>query len=141
MTGWRRDDRGVVTAFVAIVAVGLLTAAGLVYDGGQLLGRYRQASDLAGEAARAAAQGVDTGSQQAGEPAIHAGDAEARADAFLAAAGHPGTGDVAVEGDEVTVSVTLVNEGVFLPGASREVTGTATATLALGVDDARPGGP
>ena len=140
MTRHERDDRGVVTAFVAIVATGLLAAAGLVHDGGQLLGRYREAGDLAAEASRAAAQGVDTPSLRAGTPLVDARDARARADAFLAATGHAGAGVVSVDGAEVTVRVTLPVEGLILPLASRDVTASASASLAIGVEGTREAG-
>jgi hypothetical protein len=139
--GRRCDERGVVTAFVAIMAVGLVTAAGLVYDGGQILNRYRQAGDLAAQAARAAAQGVDRTSLQAGEPLVDISEASQRADSFLADAGYPGAGTVTVDGDEVTVTVTLSRQAYVVPFGPREVTASASAALAQGVDEARPGGP
>jgi hypothetical protein len=138
--GRRRDERGVVTAFVAIMAVGLITAAGLVYDGGQILNRYRQAGDLAAQAARAGAQGIVPGSLEAGEPQVDAREARHRADSFLAEAGYAGTGAVAVAGDEITVTVTLPRDPYLVPFGPRRVTASASATLTQGVDTARPGG-
>jgi hypothetical protein len=136
-----RDERGVVTAFIAIMAVGLITAAGLVYDGGQILNRYRQAGDLAAQAARAAAQGIAPASFETGEPRVDIREARRRATAFLVDAGYPGAGTVSVSDDRVTVTVTLSRRPYLVPFGPRHVTASATATLAQGVDQARPGGP
>ncbi len=136
----RRDDRGVTTAFVAIVAVGLLFVAGLVADGGRYIAAYRQAGDLAANAARAAAQGVDTEALRDGEVRLDATDAQARADDFLAAAGHAGVGTVSVDGAEVTVIVTLTADALILPTGTKAVTASATAAATRGVDQPS-GGP
>lgn len=139
--GHRGDERGVVTAFVAIVAVGLITAAGLVYDGGQILSRYRQAGDLAAQAARAGAQGISEGSLHGGEPQLDVREARRRAVGLLADAGYPGAGAVRVDGDEVTVTVTLPRRPHLVPFGPRHVTATASAALTQGVDAPRSGGP
>lgn len=139
--GRPRDERGVVTAFVAILAVGLITVAGLVYDGGQILSRYREAGDLAAQAARAGAQGITQQSLHAGEPQVDEREAHLRANRFLADAGYTDAGSVAVDGGEVTVTVTLARRPYLVPFGPRHVTASASASLAQGVDASRPGGP
>ena len=133
-----RNERGVVTAFVAILATGLLMAAALVHDGGQVLARYREATDLARSAARAGAQAVDRPGLDTADVRVDASGARRRVDDYLADAGHPGTAAVTVEDDQVTVRVTLASDTHFLPIGPGEVTATASATAVAGVDEARP---
>jgi Flp pilus assembly protein TadG len=135
-----RDDRGAITAFVAIIALGLLLVTGLVADGGRYIATYRQAGDLAANAARAAAQGVDLQALGEGTVALEPADAQARAADFLASAGHPGAGATSVAGDEVTVTVTLTADALILPTGAKTVTASATATSTRGVDQPS-GGP
>lgn len=127
--------------FVAVMATALVFVAGFAFDGGQLLLTFTQANNLADAAARAAAQGIDTEQfRSSGTVTLDPGDAQARAAAFLADAGHPGTGSVTVSGDEVTVTVTLVYDLRLAPG-SRSVTASSTATAVEGVDGPPIGGP
>jgi hypothetical protein len=136
-----RDDRGVVTAFVAIVAAGLLVVTGLVVDGGRAIATYREAADLAAAAARAGAQGVDDAALRVGVTRLDPHDARARARAFLDDAGHPGAGSVMVEGDRVTVAVTLTHEPYLLPTGSRRLRAEASASPVRGVEHPSIGGP
>lgn len=55
----RRDERGSITPFVIIVALGIILLAGLVIDGGRQLNAKGRAVAYAQEAARAGAQAVD----------------------------------------------------------------------------------
>lgn len=55
----RRDERGSITPFVVIVALGIILLAGLVIDGGRQLNAKGRAVAYAQEAARAGAQAVD----------------------------------------------------------------------------------
>jgi Flp pilus assembly protein TadG len=136
----RSDDRGVVTAYVAIVATGLIFVAGMVYDGGQIINTYLEASDLAGNAARAGAQATSAAElYRSGTVRLEPADAEERASAFLARAGHPGSGSVTVDGDEVTVTVTLEQTSHILPLGPRSMEATASATAVRGVE--QPGEP
>jgi hypothetical protein len=136
----RKDDRGVVTAYVAIVATGLIFVAGMVYDGGQIINTYLEASDLAGNAARAGAQATSAAElYRSGTVRLDPADAEERAAAFLSRAGHPGSGSVSVDGDEVTVTVTLEQTSHILPLGPRSMQATASATAVRGVE--QPGEP
>lgn len=136
-----QDDRGVVTVFVAVMAAALVFVAGFAFDGGQILLTFTRANNLADAAARAAAQGIDTDQFRAsGTVTLDPSDAQARAAAFLADAGHPGVGSVTVSGDEVTVTVTLVHDLRLAPG-TRSVTASSTATAVEGVDGPPIGGP
>jgi putative Flp pilus-assembly TadE/G-like protein len=131
----RAQDRGSITPFVAIIAGGLVFVAGMVYDGGQILSTYTRAGDLAANAARAAAQATDPAELYAsGTVRLDEDDARARADALLSQAGYPGTGDVNVEGNQVTVTVTLTHDPHILPIAARRISASASATAIRGVE-------
>jgi hypothetical protein len=143
VTTERRDDRGMISAFTAVVALALIFVAGMVYDGGQRVNTYMQASDLASNAARAGAQAAEPASLYDAEPGteLDGGDAVAAAQSFLADAGHPGSGSVTVSGDEVNVVVTLDQTAVILTWLGTvEIQANATATATPGVD-APTGGP
>jgi Flp pilus assembly protein TadG len=131
----RRDERGIVTAYVAIVATGLIFVAGLVHDGGQVINTYLEASDLAGNASRAGAQATNPDElYRSGTVRLDPDDARARAEAFLARAGHGGAGSVSVDGNQVTVTVRLEQSAHILPIAPRTVRATASATAVRGVE-------
>lgn len=94
-----------VTAFVTILAAGLLLFAGLVIDGGMVLATKRKAIDDAESAARAGAQMIDVSVlRTTGEVVLLADQAEGAAQAYLADSGAEGT--VEVVGDRIEVTVT-----------------------------------
>lgn len=137
-------DEGSVTAFVAILGASLLLMTGLIVDGGRLLHRYVEAHDVAANAARAAAQmvvrgepGVEGEGLYGGDttPQVDLGDAISRVDQFLAEAGYGSAGrTVSVDGDRVTVEVTLTQSLMMLPPGSQTVTADATAVAQRGVE-------
>jgi len=95
-----------VTAFVVVMTLALIIMAGLVLDGGLALAAKVQAIDDAQAAARAGAQAIDLATYRAtGQVTLDPAEATADAEHALAVAGHTGT--VAVNGDEVTVTVTI----------------------------------
>jgi hypothetical protein len=124
-------EAGMVTAFVVIFTAALLLMAGLVLDGGLALSAKVQAIDDAQAAARAGAQAIDIPLYRAtGQITLDPTQASADAQHFLAAAGRTGT--VAVDGDQVTVTVTITQATQILDVAgidhlSEAGTGTATA--------------
>jgi Flp pilus assembly protein TadG len=128
-------DRGMMTAFVAVIATGLLFITGLVYDGGRMINTYLEASDLAGNAARAAAQATSPAElYRSGTVRLDPDDAQERAATFLAQAGHPGSGTVDVDGNRVTVTVTLESSSLILPLGSQSLEASASATAVRGVE-------
>lgn len=130
-----RSDRGVVTGFVAIMATGLLFVTGLVYDGGQMINTYLEASDLAGNAARAGAQATSPAElYRSGTVRLDPDEAQERAAAFLVQAGHAGAGTVSVDGNRVTVTVTLEASARILPIGPRSLEASASATAVRGVE-------
>jgi hypothetical protein len=129
-----KEEDGMVTAFVVIFTFALLLMAGLVLDGGLTLAAKVQAIDEAQAAARAGAQAIDLSTyRSSGQIVLNPQEASAQAEQYLAAAGHTGT--VAVNGDQVTVTVTISQPMQILDIAGINhltVSGTGTATAEQG---------
>ncbi len=126
MSGAVRDERGVVSTFLAVIAIALMMAAGLAIDGGRKVNALLEASHLADNAARAGAQAVDLDTlRTTGDLRLIPDQATARVDQYLASIGR--TGNVAVVGDTVTVTVSLTVDPVLLPMGPITVTATETA--------------
>ena len=119
-----------VTAFVVIFTLALLAMAGLVLDGGLALAAKVQAIDDAQAAARAGAQAIDIPLYRAtGQITLDPQAAVADAERYLAASGH--TGGVAVDGNQVTVTVSLTQPTQILSIVGIDsigVSGTGSAT-------------
>ena len=132
----RLDDAesGMVTAFVVIFTLALVLMAGLVLDGGLALAAKVQAVDDAQAAARAGAQAIDIPTYRAsGQITLDPAQAAADAEHYLAAAGHTGT--VSVNGEQVTVTVTITQPTQILDLAGIDhltETGSGTATAEQG---------
>jgi Flp pilus assembly protein TadG len=136
--GARRDDRGGIAVFTAIVTVVLLGIIGLVVDGGGKLQATERADAQAMEAARAAGQAIDPSAAITGTAIrVDPQAAQAAARAYLNKAGV--TGRVSISDDRTTLTVTVSETYAtkFLPVVgigSMSVTGTGTATLLHGVN-------
>jgi len=116
-----------VSAFVAVVAIGLVMVAGMAYDGGRIVAAQAMARDLASSAARAGAQEIDLDVlRSTGEAVLDPEGAKSSAAAFLAESGH--TGRMWVTGSSITVAVTIRQPMRILPVGDRTVTATDTAT-------------
>jgi hypothetical protein len=134
-TARRLDQRGMISAYVAGMGAALLFVAGAVLDGGRLINTYGEADDLAGNAARAAAQATDRGElYRTGSVQLDPVDAQRRAEDFLDVANPEADVDVSVNGNTVTVAVTLTESGLILPIGPRTIRATATATAQRGVE-------
>lgn len=102
-----------VTAFVVVIVMALVLAAGLVLDGGLALAAKVQAIDDAQAAARAGAQAIDLPTYRAtGQITLDTATASTDAEQSLATAGQTGT--VSVNGDVVTVTVTVTQQTQIL---------------------------
>jgi Flp pilus assembly protein TadG len=99
--GGSPDERGAVAAFVVLIMVGLVALLGLVVDGGVALTARQAAHVEAEQAARAGAGALSKDALRAGLIEIDGPAAVVAAEAFMAAAGHPGSATVA--GGVVTV--------------------------------------
>jgi Flp pilus assembly protein TadG len=126
----RGGEDGTVTAFVVVFTAALILMAGLVLDGGLTLAAKVQAINDAQAAARAGAQAIDLSTfRTTGQITLDPAEATTDADNYLAAAGHTGT--VAVDGDQVTVTVSITQPMQILSIVGIRhltVTGTGTAT-------------
>lgn len=132
------DDRGMVTAFVVVFATALVFVTGLVIDGGRMLAEHRELENLADSAARAGAQAVSDDAVRAGATyLLDEDEARARACDLAARAGHGcgGGTTVAVDGNQVTVTVRGTIDLLVLPGATRSVRGEGSACVAVGVTE------
>ena len=126
-------ERGAVMFWVIPVMLGLVAMAGLVVDGGNAIAARQHAADLAQQAARAGADALSPDSLHAAEPpqlTADPGAATTAAGKVLAAGGV--AGNVTVDGDSVTVSVTVhqqtqVLSAFGLSAVSGSATSTATA--------------
>src|SRR5579863_7734834 len=129
-----RDEEGMVTAFVVIFTFALLLLAGLVIDGGLTLAARVQAIDEAQAAARAGAQAINLPLfRSTGQIVLDPSEATADAERYLAATGHSGT--VTVNGNEVTVAVSINHATQILGIAGIDqlsVSGTGSATAEQG---------
>lgn len=103
--GWWREDTGRVTAFVVVLTTAILAVAGLTLDGGRALAAKVEAIGRAESAARAGADAIDlTTYRTTGRLVLVPDRAAAAAQTYLAAIG--ATGQVVVDGNQVTVTVT-----------------------------------
>lgn len=120
-------EQGSVSAFVAVVAIGLVMVAGMAYDGGRIVAAQAVARDLASSAARAGAQEVDLDVlRSTGDALLDPERATAAASAFLAESGH--SGRIQVSASSITVAVTIRQPMRILPVDDRTVTATDTAS-------------
>jgi len=137
--GGSNDERGAIAAFVILVMVGLLALLGLVVDGGVALTARQAANVEAEQAARAGAGALSKDALRAGLIEIDGPAAVIAAEAFMAAAGHPGSATVA--GGVVTVWIRYQVPTTILGiiGIDRfEVSAEATALNVGGVTRGSP---
>jgi hypothetical protein len=127
-------ESGMVTAFVVVFALALIMMAGLVLDGGLTLAAKVQAIDDAQAAARAGVQAIDIPTYRAsGQITLDPTAAVTDAQRYLSSTGHTGT--VSVNGEEVTVTVSITQPTQILSLAGINhltVTGTGSATAEQG---------
>lgn len=130
----QRDERGSITAFVAIVATALVLVAGMAYDGGQVIAAHNAARNDAERAARAGAQQIDLDHLRAtSEVRLDPTAAQDAAVAHLQRAG--ATGTASASEDSITVTVTRVQPMRILPTSDRTIVVSETAAA---VDEAQP---
>lgn len=106
----RRPDRGSITAFVVSITVALIACAGLVFDGGRLLGARLEAADHAENAARAGAQHVLA--VRDGTWRIDPSEARRGALVYLTSVGLEGA--VVIVGEEISVTAVVERDMTLL---------------------------
>jgi len=130
------SEEGSVSIFIAVLGFAFILAAGLAIDGGRKLGGLSEARELADNAARACAQGVDQAIyRDTGTPTLDPTNATNRADSYLNATGNTGT--VTISDTTCTVTVTLSIPTRFLPGPFA-VSATESADAVSGTESATP---
>lgn len=124
-------ERGSISILVVSAAIALLLVVALVIDGGRKVQAVAQATSIAQEAARAAAQALDpTALAQGRTVSVDPAAARTEAEAYLSAA--HAQGDVTTTATTVEVHVTVSRPTVFLAAAGiTSVTGTGTGTAEL----------
>ena len=126
------DDRGAgyIAAFIVLLPTLLLAGVGIVIDSARYYTSFRQADAVAMEAARAGANSLDRHSLGEGGAAVDAASAQATSHA-AASAYVSSTGlhldSVAVNGNQVVVSVSGTVDSWFPLLGDRTVTRTASA--------------
>lgn len=136
------DERGAVAIVMPILAVAMLSMAGLVVDGGAALAARGRATDVAQQAARAGADALAPGSLRRGQPddlTVDPAAAAAAADRVLTAGSV--IGQVSVVGDTVTVTAQVSRPTAMLSAIGvNTVTGRGTATASVLYGDVIEGG-
>lgn len=129
----RLDDRGGISLFVAIITVPLLLLGGLfAVDSFGITGAHERASNVATEAARAAAQAIDPAKAITGDAVVaEPSDATKAAHAYLNKAGASGKVTLTEGGHRITVTVTDTYSAKFAP-TSWTVRASSSATLLHG---------
>lgn len=128
-----RDERGIATLWSVIVVMACFAMIGLVLDGGVILRARSDAFSLAGAAARAGAQELEPDAAAQGQVVLDPDRARAAAIEYLDQ--RDATGTVAIDGNNVTVTVTLTAQLQILrvnDGGSVDVDGTATVSAIKG---------
>ena len=120
------NEEGTIAAFVAVLAIALVTVAGLAYDGGQIIRTTAEARDLAGAAARAGVQQLAAADVHAGRAWLDEAAAEHAASQYLTATGT--TGEVTVTDTDARVTVTITQPMRLLPLPDRQIAVTAVAS-------------
>lgn len=126
----KRDESGMVTAFVVVMTMALLLMAGLVFDGGMGIAAKRRAINEAEAAARSGAQALDVSAYRStGISTLDAEGARRAAQSYIDATGD--TGEIVIEGDRITVTVHHQRSTSILGIAgvgTMTVSGTGSAT-------------
>ncbi len=122
------DERGQISVFVVGAFLALWLFTGIVVDGGLALAGKVRAMDNAQKAARTAAQQLDLAAlRKDGTVRLASRQAEAAADAYIAATGD--TARVEVRGNSVTVHVRhTVRTQVLRLAGLHQLTASARAT-------------
>ena len=127
----RRPDHGTVSVFLVMATTIVVMFIGVAVDLSGKLHALQRAQDVARQAARAAAQAAQGPTAIKGLPAsVDSSRAVQAGQAYLAAAGVPGS--VTISGSAVTVTASATYDPVILSIAglgSQTVTGQSTAQL------------
>ena len=90
-----RDEAGVLSAYVAVLAVALLVIVGMAVDTGRAIAAQRLAADEAEQAARSGAGQLSLQALRDGKVALDTPSAVRSAERYTIVSGHPGTATTA----------------------------------------------
>jgi hypothetical protein len=123
----KRDETGVLTAYVAVLAVALLAIVGMAVDSGRALAAQGLAAGEAEQAARAGAGQLSVQGLRDGRLYVDPSAAVKAAEAYTLLSGHPGT--ATVSNGVVTVRVVVVVPTTILDIVGvKSITVSATAS-------------
>lgn len=140
-------DRGSVAVFTVVFAVAVVLLTGLILDGGIAMNARERATDIAGQAARAAAGDIDVGALQTTGRAVIAQGACAIADQLIQRYAQLDSGGVdkvdtatmvscnaAAGSEQATIQVQITTQPLVGVLGGFTETGTQSAVSECGID-------
>jgi Flp pilus assembly protein TadG len=128
------DESGVLTAYVAVLAVALLAIVGMAVDSGRAIASQRLAADEAEQAARFGATRLSLAALRDGQVTLNSAGAVKAAEEYTASSGYPGTATVSNGIVTVRVVVAVPTTILGIVGVSRVVvSATGSASDVSGV--------
>jgi Flp pilus assembly protein TadG len=129
-----RDEAGVLSAYVAVLAVALLVIVGMAVDTGRAIATQRLAADEAEQAARSGAGQLSLQALRDGRVALDSPSAVGAAEKYTIIAGHPGTATVTNGIVSVRVVVVVPTTILGIVGVqSISVSATSSASDVQGI--------
>lgn len=125
-----RSERGSVTVFFVLLAVGFFAVVSVLAESGRRLGNLSQAEDLASEAARSAAATLDLEQISLGIAAIDSETGRARLEAEKIVSAVPNAEIERFEASSRRVLVVVrIRENSFVPGIDIDGVGSHVALV------------
>jgi Flp pilus assembly protein TadG len=129
-----RDEAGVLSAYVAVLAVALLVIVGMAVDTGRAIAAQRLAADEAEQAARSGAGRLSLQALREGKFALDIPSAVRAAEKYTIISGHPGTATAASGIVSVRVVVVVPTTILGIVGVqSITVSATSSASDVRGI--------
>ncbi len=134
----RKGEDGVTALFVVLIAVALLSMAGLVIDGGYAMASNRRLTGQAEQAARIGADALDQDSlRDGGTPQVARDKAIAAAQNYLSSVGAP-PGQITINQDTVTVTLASHSKTAILSAVGVTQIATGGSASAKSIDEDGP---
>ena len=131
-------EDGVTALFVVLIAVALLSMAGLVIDGGYAMASNRRLTGQAEQAARIGADALDQDSlRDGGTPEVARDRAIAVAQNYLSSVGAP-RGQITINEDTVTVTLASHSKTAILSAVGVTQLATGGSASAKSIDEDGP---
>lgn len=134
----RKGEDGVTALFVVLIAVALLSMAGLVIDGGYAMASNRRLTGQAEQAARIGADALDQDSlRDGGTPQVARDKAIAAAQNYLSSVGAP-RGQITIKQDTVKVTLASHSKTAILSAVGVTQLATGGSASAKSIDEDGP---